>query len=73
MRTHKKFPILKSSSADISHTICTSSDCPERKAPTCRSCKYYAKSESVCCYYKSAHVAEFVLPDFCCDEWRENK
>lgn len=27
----------------------------------------------VCCYYKSANVADFVLPDFCCDEWRENK
>ena len=44
----------------------------EQENKLCRTCRWYAEYEGVCCNGDSEHRADFVDEDYYCDEWEEN-
>ena len=38
---------------------------------TCKTCRWYAPFEGVCCNGDSEHWADFRLEDDACEEWEE--
>ena len=45
---------------------------PEQETNLCRTCRWYAEYEGVCCNSDSEHRADFVDEDYYCEEWEEN-
>lgn len=43
----------------------------EQENKFCRTCRWYAEYEGVCCNGDSKHRADFVDEKFTCDEWEE--
>lgn len=40
---------------------------------TCKTCRWYAAFEGVCCNGDSEHRADFRFDDETCEEWGENE
>ena len=51
---------------------CTAESCKNKSAPSCGSCKWYAKPEGVCVNDQSEHAADFVWDERGCKEWEKS-